>query len=187
MTDGVHHGVTRRDVLAKGAVVAGFAWSAPTIRSVRRLGTPGTPEPPTSTTGPMGRTIAFSGDLSGSFRPIEDAACPPTPQFVSVLFDLSGTLTNIGESIVLLDVCGVASFEEMPPFPIVGDTFSLQAPTGSLGGTIRGLFQFRDFSIDITITGGSGAFAGARGFASAGLTAAGSTVSGHISGVIELP
>jgi hypothetical protein len=46
---GTHNRLTRRDAIRGTAVAAGLVWSAPAVKSVRTLGTVGTPPPETTT------------------------------------------------------------------------------------------------------------------------------------------
>jgi hypothetical protein len=126
---------------------------------------PGTPEPPESSTQPPVTRYTFEGEVTQR----DVAAAPLEPGcvengVVSFAADLSVLGITTGEFQICLTSTG-------DPFPLTGSG-SLTAADGTLSalvsGTVRASGQvdiLLEFHLDITITGGTGAFEGAVGTA----------------------
>jgi hypothetical protein len=167
MADGVHHGVTRRDVLAKGAVAAGFVWSAPAIRSVRALQAEGTPPRTTTTSTPTVTTYTFAGRFPEvPFSGIAAPDCFALSEFVA-----NANLSTLGDSSIAVTFCAGEPSDPGPPFAVKSGTFALSADGGSVSGTVTGgsvgpiAQQSASVHLDIAITAGTDQFAGASGTA----------------------
>jgi hypothetical protein len=161
-------GITRRQMITRGALSVGFVWSTPVIHTVRLGTAPGTPPPETTTSSPTSTVIAFGGEIPRSPWTYDDTVpgC-----FAFTTFTFATDLSTLGESTVAVEFCtGI----NPPTFPVSSGTFSLSAGDGSLNGVVSGgqvgpLVRLDPFTnalhLDITITGGTGAFGQATGTA----------------------
>ena len=165
MADDERSRLSRRNVLAHGAIAAGLVWSKPVVRSVGRLGAVGTPEPPTSATNPpTSTTYTFGGPSEGTFvnLPQTEPGCVLNGEF-----DFPTNVDGVGPATVAENIC-----VNNPAGPVVllSGSFTLTANGGTFVGTFTGTAGPPDGSgapahHDITITTGTGIFAGATGTA----------------------
>ena len=180
-----HRVVSRRTVIRGGAVVAGAVWAVPIVTSVQPAGAAGSPPPTSTTTTTTGPTIlAISGQIDGTLTP---TGFPPVLPF---FFHFDGTLDvpGYGTGTFVLDVetnVGQTTVEG----PVV-----IQFASGTLVGDFLAEEPSATPNISpatLTITDGTGAFAGAHGEATGDLTLVPATtffeLDGPISGTLEIP
>ena len=168
MADDQHSGVTRRRVLAQGAMAAGVVWSTPVVRSVSRLGAVGTPAPPTSDTEPSVTHYSFAGSVGG--RDIDRTNGPCT---FNVVVTFTAELSTLGTTDGRFELC--VEVGQPLTFEASG-TALLSAAGGTVAGTAVGNLvvhngpsmespPLTDVHLTMTIAGGTGTFEGAVGTA----------------------
>jgi hypothetical protein len=182
-------GIDRRKMLRGVAVGAGLVWSAPAVKSVRLLAAPGTPAPPTSDTEPpMFTTYTFGGPFKATF-----VFLPPEPGCGSNgEFDFPTNVDGVGPATVAENIC---VNNGGGPVVLLSGSFMLTVNGGTLVGTFTGTAGPPDGSgapahHDITITSGTGIFAGATGTATLDGTPGPSqfpVVQGTLSGSVTVP
>ena len=182
-----------RDAIRNTAIAAGFVWTAPAVKSVRVLGSSGTPAPPTSGTTPPTTVINFGGSMTGIVSFFTVTVCGDTfPVF------LDGDLTGLGGATSSIEVCFDTSGAPVTPFPIVGGAYSLALSGGGFSGPVTGgtmllgaVFLPNNIEADIAITEGAGDFAGATGTAHLSVTATGNSIpapaTGTLTGTVTVP
>jgi hypothetical protein len=128
--------------------------------------------------------VVAAGLLVGAAAPAGAQDIPVTGAFTATgtfeLFDCDfahehtaggGDLTGLGASTFSLDFCVAAPDVLEDPWPVTSGTFTVIAPAGTLTGTMDGSFLAGTpqadgrfpFTYLLTITGGTGAYAGAGG------------------------
>jgi hypothetical protein len=184
------HGHTRRAAIRSTAVAAGLVWTAPAMKTVRVLGTPGTPPPTSSSSSvPSTTTFTFSGNvvLPNGFGP-DDPAC-------AFNLDWHGpvNLAPFGPGNLALAICLADLDVNTNRFPVVHATFDLSVSDGTVSGPFTSgevgppfggpVEIFTPFHLVFEINDGTGAYSGANGTAS--LDGDFSTVSNQFVGVFS--
>jgi len=155
-------GSGRRSFLRSAALGAGVVWSTPVVRHVQLVSAGGSPKPPPPTTGPpvTVTTYRFGGRFETAFAvPGTAPGCLPSGP---VAFD--ATVDGVGPATVTQDIC-------VGPLGATGHHLDGSFSLAVTGGTLTGTFVGRTDPIgvgasthqDITITEGTGIFAGATG------------------------
>ena len=187
MTD-EHHRVTRRAVIRSTVVAAGLVWTAPAIPTVKPLDPTGTPPPTSSSsTTPTSTTYTFGGPIQIAVR----ASAPQTGCELSADTEYQTSVVGIGLATVTEHYC--VNRAPGNQFGVIGP-FTLSVSGGSLLGTVDGIYAFQfppfPFHSDITITSGTGIFAGAVGSAVVdgnGNNNFPSVITGEIAGTFDVP
>jgi hypothetical protein len=133
------------------------------------------------------RTIEFNGTLAGSWQSGVEGVCDLG---TGTLIGLDGSVTNLGFIHLALGVCTQPGPGIPPEFlTVVGEIFRLDAPGGSLDGPlVGGTVEGSQFTIALSITGGTGNFDGASGAATVqGTLDTSGASTGTIAGTLELP
>jgi hypothetical protein len=160
-------GMNRRQMIERGALAAGFVWSAPAIRTARALGAPvGSPVPTTTSSTPQLTLYRLDAPIDGWGAGGADV--PDCPATEGLRWTFTSVPPDLGSIAIVVDFCGPLNLAQpFGPYP-----FTLQASAGSVSGTITGLFTIQQpppplgavvFHFDLVIATGTAAFAGATG------------------------
>jgi hypothetical protein len=176
--------LSRRTAIQRGAIVAGVAWTAPVVKSVRLLQASGSPPPSSSTTtepsGPT--TVDISGAITGTLR-----ASSFTPPFTPLFFHYDGTITvpGIGDGTFTFDA--TVTTEEVVEGPITV-TFAAGTLVGDLFFTMP---VAQGIPMRLNFTSGTGNLAGATGHADGFIAMVSQssffTLDGSVTGTLDLP
>jgi hypothetical protein len=177
-------GVARRVVLRGGAVAAAAVWMAPVVTSFEPAAALGSP-PPTSSSGPPPPTVVeMDVTITGSFT--FSVTVPPT---LPVVFTYQGVVDIDGFGTGTFTLVDTSSGASDPPSGDVVVDFGNATLTGQF---VTGWFvNTQTQPVTLSITGGTGAFAGARGDATGTVATVGPIsdhldLSGSLTGTLEV-